>query len=259
MRCAENPENSLMTCWPLALQLFPLTFWRNITADTARATFGTIFFIVEITKGYQAPHEVESDIRDFWRALKERHPFALSIARGPKKPSKSTTSTSQSKRSSFGFRFPLHKLPPILPSRIRDSLLRRQSTPQPLIGTTAAATTPTLAESPTIQLPEFAFRRPDLDQVHHTFPRSQSAPRVYLHTPQWEIDGTPPPPPSAREFRRFSLPSTIAPASSLAVNSAMHIPVSAPSSAMSSTRISLLSVATDSLALGSKLESCVDV
>jgi hypothetical protein len=37
------------------------------------------------------------------------------------------------------------------------------------------------------------------------------------------------------------------------------MPVSAPSSAISSTRISLLSVATDSLALGSKLESCVDV
>jgi hypothetical protein len=59
MRCAEDPANSLMTCWPLALQLFPLTFWRNITADTARAAFGTIFFIVEITKGYTACREAD--------------------------------------------------------------------------------------------------------------------------------------------------------------------------------------------------------
>lgn len=36
----------------MALELFPLSFWRNVTADTARASFGTIFFIVEITKEY---------------------------------------------------------------------------------------------------------------------------------------------------------------------------------------------------------------
>ena len=52
MHCAEDPKSSALSCGPLALQLFPLTFWINVTADTARATFGTIFFIVEITKGY---------------------------------------------------------------------------------------------------------------------------------------------------------------------------------------------------------------
>ena len=52
MHCAEDPTSSALSCWPLAVQLFPLKFWRNVTAETARATFGTIFFIVEITKGY---------------------------------------------------------------------------------------------------------------------------------------------------------------------------------------------------------------
>lgn len=42
------------------------------------------------------------------------------------------------------------------------------------------------------------------------------------------------------------------------MNSANHIPVGVGSSAISSARVSLLSVATDSLALESKLESCVD-
>jgi hypothetical protein len=37
----------------MAFELFPLSIWRDVTADTARALFGTIFFIVEITKGYE--------------------------------------------------------------------------------------------------------------------------------------------------------------------------------------------------------------
>jgi hypothetical protein len=201
-----------------------------------------------------------SDVRDFWRALKERHPFALSIARGPKKPRTSATPTSNPNKLSLSLGFPLGKLPPILPSRLRLSFLNRQSstplTPQPLIGTTAV--TPTASSSPPIQLPELAFRRTDLENPYHTFPRSQLSPRIYLHSPQWEIDGTPPPSSATRDTHRYSLPNTVVP-SPLGVNSAMHMPVSVSgSSVVSSARISLLSVATDSLALGSKLESCVD-
>jgi len=44
--------NTTDECSLMALELLPLSFWRNVTADTARASFGTIFFIVEITKGY---------------------------------------------------------------------------------------------------------------------------------------------------------------------------------------------------------------
>ena len=47
--------NTTDECSLMALELLPLTLWRNVTADTARASFGTIFFIVEITKGYHNP------------------------------------------------------------------------------------------------------------------------------------------------------------------------------------------------------------
>ena len=187
-----------------------------------------------------------SHLRDFWRALKERHPFTFSIARGPNNPSNSTAATSRLKKLSFSLGFPLGKLPPILPSRIRLSFLHSESS-TPL--GTGVATTPTLP-CPYVEFPELAVRRTDLENPYHTFPRSQWTPRIYLHTPQWEIDGTPPP----RDFRRHSLPSM----SPSPVNSANHIPVGVGSSAISSARVSLLSVATDSLALESKLESCVD-
>lgn len=47
----QTEGNTAEICSIMADDLFPLSFWRNVTADTARATFGTIFFIVEITKG----------------------------------------------------------------------------------------------------------------------------------------------------------------------------------------------------------------
>jgi hypothetical protein len=51
MGCIQG-GNTTDECSLMALELLPLSFWRNVTADTARASFGTIFFIVEITKGY---------------------------------------------------------------------------------------------------------------------------------------------------------------------------------------------------------------
>ena len=42
------------SCSGMANNLFPLSFWRDATADTARASFGIIFFIVEVTKGYSS-------------------------------------------------------------------------------------------------------------------------------------------------------------------------------------------------------------
>src|SRR5205814_3752064 len=108
---------------------------------------------------------------------------------------------------------------------------------------------------------EFTFQR-NHQHHHHTYPRSHHhsltcTPRVYLHTPQWELDGAISPPPSRRlDYRRMSLPTTPNPST---VNSAMHLPVSVESSAATSTRASLMSIATDSLALGSRLENVLVV
>lgn len=52
MTCATREGNTPEACSIMSLDLFPLSFWRNVTADTARASFGAIFFLVEITKGY---------------------------------------------------------------------------------------------------------------------------------------------------------------------------------------------------------------
>ena len=54
MGCVQEEGNTPESCSLMAMELFPLSFWRNVTADTARASFGTIFFIVEITKGSDA-------------------------------------------------------------------------------------------------------------------------------------------------------------------------------------------------------------
>ena len=52
MVCAKTEGSTPEICSRLAGDLFPLSMWRNVTADAARAAFGTIFFIVEITKGF---------------------------------------------------------------------------------------------------------------------------------------------------------------------------------------------------------------
>jgi hypothetical protein len=54
MTCATSEGSTPESCSGMALELFPLSFWRNVTADTARASFGAIFFLVEITKGYNS-------------------------------------------------------------------------------------------------------------------------------------------------------------------------------------------------------------
>ena len=56
MGCVQEEGNTPESCSLMAMELFPLKFWRNVTADTARASFGTIFFIVEITKGSRRQH-----------------------------------------------------------------------------------------------------------------------------------------------------------------------------------------------------------
>jgi hypothetical protein len=75
---------------------------------------------------------------------------------------------------------------------------------------------------------------------------------VYLHTPQRELEKQESrPPPSRRSYmRRFSLPTNPQPAA----NSASHMPVSVESFSPPSTRASLRSIATESLALGNVLE-----
>jgi hypothetical protein len=56
MVCAKTDGSTPEVCSRLAADLFPLSLWRNVTADAARAAFGTIFFIVEITKGYASDY-----------------------------------------------------------------------------------------------------------------------------------------------------------------------------------------------------------
>src|SRR5271170_7789343 len=153
MSCIQKVGNTPDTCSLMALELFPLSFWRNITADTARATFGTIFFIVEITKGYIAEFE-QTDLRDFWRAIKERHPFALTFAHGPRLPRPTTQENVESKMTPQ-CRFPMSKLSPILPSNIRLSFVCRQ----PSTSTLQIPPPVPSQQTPPLQLPEFAFRR----------------------------------------------------------------------------------------------------
>jgi len=50
MSCMQT-GGTMTSCSGMADNLFPLSFWRDVTADTARASFGIIFFIVEVTKG----------------------------------------------------------------------------------------------------------------------------------------------------------------------------------------------------------------
>ena len=155
--------------------------------------------------------------------------------------------------------FPSSKLAPILPSKFRLSFLRRQPS-------TSASLQPPLDNSPhrgqpSLQLPGLSFRRNHLHH-YHTYPRSHHhsltyIPRIYLHTSQWEFDGdTSPPPSRGLNYRRMSLPATFNPS---IVNSALHMCVSVESSVVTSTRASLMSIVTDSLALGSRLESVLDV
>jgi hypothetical protein len=51
-------ESNVGVCSRLASELFPLKFWRSMVADTAQASFGIIFFVVEITKGYCPRKEI---------------------------------------------------------------------------------------------------------------------------------------------------------------------------------------------------------
>jgi hypothetical protein len=202
-----------------------------------------------------------ADSSDFWRAIRERHPFALTFARGPR-PSFQDDLPRQINECKMTPRngFPSSKLAPILPSKIRLSFLRRQPSTSVSQPSPPPADNPFRQQQPLLQLPEFTFRRNDL-YPHHTYPRSHHSltytPRVYLRTPQWELDGDTSTPPSRRlNYRRFSLPTTPNPSM---VNSAMHMPVSVESSVVTSARASLMSIGIDSLALGSRLESVLGV
>jgi hypothetical protein len=144
----------------------------------------------------------------------------------------------------------MSKLAPILPSKIRLSFLRRQSAvrtePSPR---NDSVRTPTFS-----QFSEMTIRRNNPQVQHNTFPRSHShsqqltyAPRIYLHTPQRELERNN----STNEnWNRRSLPTTRG-----AVSLTMDMPVCIDSSPPTSARASLRTIATDSLALESQLES----
>ena len=249
MVCAKSDGNTPEICSLLAGDLFPLSVWRNVTADAARAAFGTVFFVVELTKGYDIL-DAGSDNSDFWRALKERHPFALTFARGPRTRNPALTESEAANESKVGI-----SRQTALPFKLRFSFLRRPRTQN------SNQTETEITPEPQLQLPELSFRRNDIrvHQHHNSFPRSYqkrrsstSSPRVYLHTPQRELEKLESrPPPSRRSYmRRFSLPTNPQPAA----NSAPHMPVSVESFSPPSTRASLRSIATESLALGNVLE-----
>ena len=183
---------------------------------------------------------------DFWRALKERHPFALTFARGPRK------GRGASEVKDMGpVVYPSARLPPILPNRISFSFIRRQSSkPQ------QSPTRPgSLISNLSLQSPELSHQRNSQRLIHnHTFPRSyyqnsaSNSPRIYLHTPQCEIDGDER---IIREYRRrMSLPSP----RTLRSFPSRSVPGSRESSTPTSARASLRSMATDVLVLESRLE-----
>src|SRR5271170_915196 len=156
------------------------------------------------------PSEIRADDRDFWRALKERHPFALTFARGPRSSTGTTSPMLSPIKSEHRPRqrisFPQMKPAPIRPSRrIRLSFLRRQpSISHPL--------PPPTAPTPPFQLPQYTYPHNDLRMHHHTYPRTphQSwnyTPRIYLHTPTWELSGEE----GSEARRRLSLPSQLSP------------------------------------------------
>jgi hypothetical protein len=53
MTCVQTGE-SAESCSRLVLRFVPLSFWRNATAEVARACLGVFFVMVEIIKGYLA-------------------------------------------------------------------------------------------------------------------------------------------------------------------------------------------------------------
>lgn len=186
--------------------------------------------------------------------MKERHPFALTFARGPRTTS-GFVESQLGNESKVGFTH--HRLSPVFTSKLPLSFLRRSHPAQ----STHTATTVVTPEPP-LQLPELPFRRNEIRLHHHhnSFPRSHqthrsstASPRVYLHTPQRELERQESrPPPSRRSYgRRLSLPTTSHPP---VVDSALQMPVSVESFSPPSTRASLRSIATDSLALGNVLE-----
>jgi hypothetical protein len=149
--------------------------------------------------------------------------------------------------------FPKHKVTRMTPPKLSFSFFRRQPAKFPTVDRASNAT-----PVPPLQFPEYSIRRDYLRPPHHnSYPRSHHArhsvsysPGIYLHTPQRELDGWCPP---GYYARRLSLPTTPNPL----LNSALHMPVSVESFVVTpttSTRASLRSIATDSLALGSHLE-----
>lgn len=239
--------NTLDMCSIMAFELFPLSFWRDVTADTARALFGTIFFVVEITKGYELLRNTVNS-SDVWQALKERRPAPLGFSYDQQRPPPEIVERHNgddgNQRSTF---LPL-KLGPILPSKIRLSFPHRQSI-------NIQPDEPAPSPSPILRLPEFSFLQNDLRMTHHaSFPRAHhsltSAPRACLHNPrrELEMDATVD---SSDYLKMMSLPLT----PNATINSPVHRPIGDESSTATSTRASLISVVTDSLVLGSLLES----
>ena len=174
--------------------------------------------------------------------MKERHPFALPLARGPRKP------LAQFEPKKTKRRFLSPRLPPILPTRIRFSFIWKQSTRSPEAIRPMSAT-----PEPTIQFPPLAHQLNIGPSYYSTFPRSHSPdrPRVYLHTPQCEIDRDEN---IIREYRqRMSLPP-VAPSRYYLLP--RNAPAPSPTGSLTppSTSASLRNIATDTLDLESRLE-----
>jgi hypothetical protein len=133
---------------------------------------------------------------DFWRAIKERHPSALTIARRPRisrgDPLKSPDS------------YLTNRAVPDLPPRIKTSFLRRH-TSSPSSSSLANRT----SDAPH-ELLELPFRGAQFRILHNTFPRTQHQfqANMYLHTPKRESEF--PELSTLSKYRRMLLPSLTA-------------------------------------------------
>ena len=156
--CLGTPGNSPSTCSVIAFNMFPISFWRTVTSDTARASFGIVFFLVEITKGYRRPF-IPSLERDFWRAIKERVPFP----RHPRGPASILFSHPPSQANIRERR--ACKLAPLLPKRLRNSFHPRHSN----LPTTVQSTTSRSMGQPDKRV--FASRDPP--PLYNNFPRTR--------------------------------------------------------------------------------------
>lgn len=153
---------------------------------------------------------------DFWRAIKERHPFALTITRRPR------ISRANPLKSLDGYH--TNRVVPDLPPRIKTSFLHRHAS-SPSSSSLANGTSD--APHQLLELPFHGDRFLD-----NTFPRTQHQfqANMYLHTPKRESEF--PKLCTLSKYRRMLLPGlTATPIMSVYPGLSLPVSVSSPQAA----------------------------